>query len=387
VPGTAPFSDDGAADQHRKLAVGARYVTTQGTCVGGSVSRPRPSIGAMRWQRACRLLLLITAASAAAAHAAPPDSPYQLVGTILLRGGEPSGQLAVDAATHRLFVPHSTHLTVVDLEKNRELSDVAETRAVRGVALAPALGRGFTSNSAANTITIFYLRSLKADSDHPETGANPGAIVYDPGPGRVFTMNADSNNATAITAADGSTAGTIPLGGRPGMAVTDGAGRVYVDLQDRHEIAVLDTRVLRVVRRWPVASCPGSVSLAIDVAHGRLFLGCRNGTMAALDTDSGRVVATLPIGHSVDVMRYDAASSLLFAASTDGALAVASQESPDSYRIVDAIGTRSGVRAMEIDPSTRRLYLAVREPTTTDASHRRRDAGATRSLVLLIYAR
>src|SRR5262249_37169128 len=125
---------------------------------GGSVSRPRPSIRTMPWYRACHLLLFVTAASAGAAHAAPPDSRDRLVDTIDLRGGDASGQLAVDAATHRLFVPHSTHLTVVDLEKGRQLADVPETRGVRGVALAPALGRGFTSNGAANTITIFGLR-------------------------------------------------------------------------------------------------------------------------------------------------------------------------------------------------------------------------------------
>ena len=332
------------------------------------------------------LVLLATAVSAGAAHAAPGDSGYRLVDTISLRGGGASGQLALDAATKRLFVPRSTCLTVVDLERGRELGDVRETRGIRGVALAPALGRGFTSNGAANTVTIFNLRSLGASSNHPGTGANPGVIVYDPGAGRVLTMNVDSNNATAITAADGSTAGTIPLGGRPGMAVTDGAGRVYVDLQDRHEIAALDTRVLSVVRRWPVASCSGSVSLALDVPHGRLFLGCRNGTMGAIDTRDGGVVATLPIGHSVDALRYDAGSGLVFAASGDGTLAVASQESPDSYRIVNTIGTRPGVSAMELEPSTHRLYLAVREPPATDASHHR-GARATGSLVLLIYAR
>jgi len=342
-------------------------VITHGTCVGIT-------------------LLLATAVGAGAVHAAPEDSRYHLVGMIALRDGGPSGPLAVDPATHRLFVPHSTRLTVVDLEQGRQLADVPETRDVRGVALAPALGRGFASKGTANAVTLFNMRSLRASSDPIETGANPGAIVYDPGPGRIFTMNAGSNNATAITAADGSTAGTVPLGGRPGVAVTDGAGRVYVDLEDRNEIAVLDTRVLRVIRRWPVSSCPGSVSLAIDVPHARLLLGCRNGTMAALDTSSGRVTATLPTGHSVDVLRYDAGSSLVFAASSDGTLSVASQESPDSYRIVDTIGTRPGVHAMELDPSTHRLYLAVREPAATDAS-RRRGAGAGGSLVLLIYAR
>src|SRR5262249_60302011 len=122
-----------------------------------------------------------------------------------------------------------------------------------------------------------------------------------------------------------------PLGRRPGMAVTAGAGRVYVDLEDRNEIAVLASRVLRVIRRWPVASCPGAVSLAIDVPHGRLLLGCRDGTMAAIDTGSGRVVVTLPIRHSVDFLRYDAGARLVFAASGDGTLAVHSQESPDAY--------------------------------------------------------
>jgi DNA-binding beta-propeller fold protein YncE len=342
-------------------------VSTRGTCAG-------------------IILLLAGALGAGAAHAAPEASRYHLVRTISLRGGGPSGQLAVDAATRRLFVPHSTRLTVVDLEQGREVGEVAGTRGVRGVALVPGLGRGFASNGAANAVTVFNLRNLKAFSDRIETGADPGTIVYDAGPGRVFTMNAGSNNATAITAADGSTAGMIPLGGRPGTAVTDGAGRVYVDLQDRNEIAVLDSRVLRVIRRWPVASCPGPVSLAIDVPHGRLLLGCGNGTMAAVDTSSGRVVATVPIGHSVDLLRYDAGASLVFAASGDGTLTVASQESPDAYRIVDAVGTRPGIGAMELDPSTHRLYLAVREPSTTDASSHH-GAGATGSLVLLIYAR
>src|SRR5262249_30246880 len=178
------------------------------------------------------------------------------------------------------FVPRSSRLTVVDLEHGRRLGDVPGTRGVRGVALAPALGRGFTSNGGTNTVTIFQLRSLKAFSEHPATGANPGAIFYDRQTGRVVTMNCDSDNATAITAADGTIAGTIPLGGRPGKAVGDEAGRVYVDLQDRNEIAVLATRLLRVVRRWPVACGTGPVSLAIDAPHGSLFLGCRDGTLA-----------------------------------------------------------------------------------------------------------
>jgi DNA-binding beta-propeller fold protein YncE len=352
------------------------------------VSGARPSIQAAPWHHACCLVLLVGAvASAGTAHATTSGSGYQLVDTIRLRGCEPSGQLAVDATTRRLFVPCSTRLAVVDLEHGRQLGDITETRGVRGVALAPMLGRGFTSNGRANTVTIFGLQGLKTASDHPETGGKPAAIVYDPGSARVFTMNVDSDNATAITAADGSPAGTIPLGGRPEMAVTDGAGRVYVDLPDRNEIAVVDTRLLRVVRRWLVAPCRGSASLAIDPSHARLFLGCRNGTLATMDTASGRVVATLPIGHGVDVLRYDAGSSLVFAASGNGTLGVVQQETPDAYRLVETIAMPPGVRAMELDPSTHRLYLAVREPTDGGADERHRATAATGSLAILVYAR
>src|SRR5262249_7112210 len=159
----------------------ARFVTTHATGIG-------------------IILLLATAVGAGAAHAAPDDSRYHLVGTIDLGDGGPSGQLAMDATTRRLFVPHSTRLTVVDLEHDGRLRDVPDTRGVRGVALAPALGRGFASKASANAVTVFNPRSLKASSNHIEAGASPGAIVYDPGPGRAFTLNTGSNNATAINA-------------------------------------------------------------------------------------------------------------------------------------------------------------------------------------------
>jgi hypothetical protein len=228
------------------------------------VSGARASIEAIRRHRVWYLVLLLGAAAVAGtARAAPPDSPYRPVDTIRLRGCEPSGQLAVDATTRRLFVPCSTRLAVVDLEQGRQLGDVAETRGVRGVALAPTLGRGFTSNGGANTVTIFGLQGLKSASDHPETGYKPAAIVYDPGPARVSHDERRQRQRDGDHGCRRSPARRFRWVAVP-TAVTDGAGRVYVDLRDRNEIAVLDTRLLRVVRRWPVAPCRGSVSPAID---------------------------------------------------------------------------------------------------------------------------
>ena len=331
----------------------------------------------------CAVLLGI-AASVQTTGATPPESGYHLVDTIRLGSGEASGELALDVATHRLFVPRATRVTVLDVNEGRQVGEIKDTSGVRGVALAPALTRAFTSNGDGNTVTIFNPRTLIAASDHPETGATPEAIVYDPGAGHVFTMNTGSNNATAIAAVDGSVAGTVPLGDRPGLAVSDGDGRVFVDLPKRSEIAVFDARLLRVVRRWAVTPCSGALGLAIDTAHKRLFFGCRSGTMGALDTGTGRVVATVAIGHAVDVMRYDPATALVFAASGDGTLTVVHQDSPDTYRIADMLTALPGVRAMELDPSTHRIYLAAHDGKASDGDRRSRTAA---SLVLLVYDR
>ena len=183
---------------------------------------------------------------------------------------------------------------------------------------------------------------------HVATGNNPDAILFDPVSGRVFTMNGRSDDITAFAAADGSVAGTIALGGRPEFAVTDGTGRVFVNLEDRSEVVALDARSLRVAHRWPLAPCEEPTGLAIDATHGRLFAGCHNRTMAVVDTGSGRVVATIPIGEGVDATRFDAGTGLIFAPCGDGTLTVAHEDAPDTYTVV-----APGLREVDLSPVSR----------------------------------
>ncbi len=341
----------------------------------------------MVWHRVCAVVLLGLVIGAGTVRAAPQESAYRLVNTIRLEGTGGSGQMALDTATRRLFVVRSTRVTVVDLERGREAGKVTGTAGASDVVLVPGLGRGFTSNGAANTVSIFSLRTLRGTSDHPATGARPAAIVYDQASGRVFTMNADSNNATAINAADAAAIGTVPLGGRPGVAVADAAGRVYVDLEDRNEIAVVDAHVLRVVRRWPLAPCTASTGLALDPTHDRLFSACRDGTMTVLDTGSGRVVARIPIGQCVNVMGYDPGTGLIFAACSDGTLTTIRQESADAYRVADVIRTAPGVHALEVDAPTHRLYLTARDGTAPGDAQRRGPPADRGPMALLVYER
>ena len=344
----------------------------------------------MRWQFICGGMALLAAASghgpASGATATGHGSGYHLVKKVPLAGNDGWDYLTLDAPSHRLFIAHGTHVLVIDVDRDEQVGDIPDTPGVHGVALAPALNRGFTSNGRADTATIFDRHTLRTVG-HVTTGNNPDAILYDPVSRRVFTMNGRSDDITALAAADGSVAGTIALGGRPEFAVTDGTGRVYVNLEDRSEVVALDARSLRVVHRWPLAPCEEPTGLAIDATHGRLFAGCHNRTMAVVDTGSGRVVATIPIGEGVDATRFDAGTGLIFASCGDGTLTVAHEDAPDTYTVVDVVTTQRGARTMELDPVTHRIYLVAADYAAAPAADAPRPPIVPNSFVLLVYGR
>ena len=175
---------------------------------------------------------------------------------------------------------------------------------MHGIALAPGLDRGFTSNGREGTVSIFDLKTLKT-LNKVKVGDNPDAILYDPATKRVFTFNGKSHDATAIDAEKGTIVGTIKLEGKPEFAVTDEKGGVFVNLEDKSELLALDPDKLAVKSRWPLAPCEEPSGLAIDRKNRRLFAGCDNKVMAVVDADSGKVITTLPIGGGVDATAYD----------------------------------------------------------------------------------
>jgi DNA-binding beta-propeller fold protein YncE len=233
-------------------------------------------------------LLLVSVALCAA-------SGYQLIKKIPLGGEGGWDYLTFDPSSGRLFIARATHVVVLDPASGKVVGDIPDTTGVHGIALAPELGRGFTSNGRAGTVTIFDLKTL-SKLGHVNAGQNPDAIVYDPARKHVFAMNGRSHDSTAIEAATGKVAGTVALDGKPEFAVADGRGRVYVNLEDKSQILALDSQKLAVIARWPLAPCEGPSGLAMDTEHRRLFSGCSNKLMAVVDADSGKVITTLPIG-------------------------------------------------------------------------------------------
>ncbi len=288
------------------------------------------------------------------------DGGYALVKKIPIPGQGGFDYLTVDEAARRLYVSHGTQVEVLDIDSLSLVGNVAKTLGVHGIAVAPELGRGFVSNGQTANVTIFDLKTLKPIAEVP-TGQKPDAIIYDPATSRVFAFNGGSNSATAIDAATGKVAGTVNLDGGPEFAAADGKGFVFNNLEDENQVLKINSRDLKVEQRWPTAPCTSPSSMAMDRANRRLFLGCRSKVMAVVDADSGKIVATVPIGDHVDATAFDPDTKLIFCSNGEGTISVIHEDGPDKYSSVETVKTVARARTMALDPRTHRLFLSTIE--------------------------
>ena len=303
-------------------------------------------------------LLVLFSALTGAAAAAQSAGPYHVTKTIAVGGDEGWDYLAADSALRRIYVSHGSRVVVLDADNNSVVGDIPDTQGVHGIAIAPDAGRGFTSNGRANTVTIFD-RNTFHTLGTVKAGSNPDAILYDPSTKRVFTMNGRSQDTTAINAADGTVAGTLALGGKPEFAVADGQGSIFVNIEDKSELVQFDAQKLVVLNRWPLAPCEEPSGLAGDLKSRRLFAGCGNKLMAILNADTGKIVATVPIGDGVDANAFDPGSNLAFASTGDGFVTVVHEDSPDKYTVVANVPTKRSARTMTLDLNTHALFLSA----------------------------
>ena len=304
-------------------------------------------------------LLAVFAPLAAAAQ--PGPGGFHVVRTIAVGGDGGWDYPTVASAAHRLYLSHATLVNVVDTETGALVGQIPDTQGVHGIAIAAELGRGFVSNGRANTVTVFDLKTLAVLATVKVTGENPDAICYDPSTRRVFTFNGRSSNATAIDAGTNQVAGTIALPGKPEFAVTDGKGRMFVNIEDRSLIVALDPRALAITAQWPIAPCEEPSGLALDREHHRLFAVGDNKLMAVVDADSGKLVATVPIGTGPDGVAFDPALGLAFSANGEGTLTVVREDSPEKFTVAATVPTRRGARTITLDDATHRAYLPTAE--------------------------
>jgi DNA-binding beta-propeller fold protein YncE len=311
----------------------------------------------MRSARRNRLATLLAGASFVLLGSSAFATERKVVRRIAAGGSGGWDYALVDPAAHRLYVTRATRVMVFDTESGKTVGEIPNTSGVHGVALVPDLNRGFTSNGKTGTVSVFDSRTLKVLDEVKVTGDKPDAIAYDPVSKRVFTFNGGSGNATAIDPATNKVAGIVALSGKPEFAVSDGKGTMFVNIEDKSEIVAFDSRSLAVKSHWPLAPCEEPSGLAIDREHRRLFAGCSNRMMAVVDADTGKVVATAPIGSGVDANAFDPATRLAYSSNGDGTLTVVHEDSPDKYTVVETVATEPGARTMALDEATHTIYL------------------------------
>jgi hypothetical protein len=244
---------------------------------------------------------------------------------------------------------------VIDVDSGKQVGEIPNTNGVHGVALMHKLGRGITSNGKEDSATLFDLKTLTPIAE-VKTGGKPDAILFDKFSGLVLTFNGKSNDATLIDPEKGAVVGTIALPGRPETGVSDGTGRVFVNLEDKNLIAVIDVASRKALASWPLIGCDEPTGLAMDAANRRLFSGCHNGVLVVVDADSGRNVQKLAIGNGVDAVAYDKKAGLIFTSNGEGNISVIQQEGPDKYTSFANVTTQQGAKTMALDADKHVVY-------------------------------
>ena len=285
--------------------------------------------------------------------AAPLPSPSAAVA---IGGSGGWDYVAVDPSSHRVYVSHESRMHVVDPATAKVIAEIPELAGVHGIAVAAEFNRGFITCGKTDTLTVIDLKTSKVLAQL-KTGSKPDGVLYDPFTRRVFVSNNDGASLTVVDAATQTVLGQVRLGGAPESAQSDLKGRLYVNLEDRNNLVVVDAQSMKVLATWPLAPHATPTGLAMDVEHNRLFVGCRSKQLVVVDAADGRIVAAVPIGTGVDACSYDPATRRVFASCKDGTIAVIDQETPDRYTLAGNLKTAQGSKTMALDPGSHKIYV------------------------------
>ena len=282
---------------------------------------------------------------------------YAVTQKVPIGGPDKWDLLTFDPPTHRVYIAHWTETTIVDGQSGRLVGRLSGLAGAHGQAIVPTPGDGYASNGESGMVTIFdpatqrVIKTVPAEDD-------ADVVIYDPASRRVFVMNGDSKSMTVIDTIENH-ATTIRLGGSPEAGAVDGHGRLFVNIESTGEIVRIDTATARITARWPISSCVSPHGMAIDARTHRLFTSCFNSRLVIVSADTGKIVATLPIGKGTDGAAFDPKRRRIFSSNGDGTLSVIQERSANHFRVLGTVRTVPGARTMTIDPATGRLFLVA----------------------------
>jgi DNA-binding beta-propeller fold protein YncE len=305
-----------------------------------------------------RLLIAGLAISAGSGFAgqSPSDGPYKVLRTAKVGGEGGFDYVYADADERRLYVPRSgpaKRISVFDLETLRPAGEIPDVGA-HGVAVDPKSHHGFSTSKPVVMWDTATLKTIKTI----DVQGNPDGLLFDPFNQRVYILSHVAPNATVIDARDGSVLGTIDLGGAPEQAATDGSGHIYIDIEDKNNIAVVDTKTMQVTAHYDLADNKTPAGLAFDSKNQILFVACRNPAVSVImSAQTGKIIKTLPIGTGVDGAGFNPETMEAFSSQGDGTLTIIKEKSPSDFEVVQNIKTMPSAKTMTIDSKTNHVLL------------------------------
>lgn len=294
-------------------------------------------------------------------NAQTQNSKYKIAGAIQLTGDGGWDYLAVDEINQNLFVSHSSQVNVVSLKTNKQIAVIPDTPGVHGIAIDNNLNRAYISCGRDASVLVVDLTTFKPIKKVQITGQNPDCILYDSFSNKVFTFNGRSSNSTVIDAKTLEVLATIPLAGKPEFSQTDGKGKIYVNIEDKSSLAVINALTMKVEHLWPISPGEEPSGLQLDNKNHRLFSVCGNKLMVVTDALSGKIIATAPIGSGCDGVAFDPGTKRIFASNGEGTMTVIQQLNPDKYEVEENVKTQPGARTITIDKTTHHLFLSYAE--------------------------
>ncbi len=307
-----------------------------------------------RFLMSTALVLSFVTCGASAAPKTPPAAFKTL--KISLAGEGRGDYLFVDEAGKRLYVTHSSVVHILDLATLQPLATVTGLKKAHGVAIAA--GKGFASDGDGNAIVVFDPATGKTTKVIP-AGQNPDSILFDAPSGMVFVFNGTSQDVSVLDPVAEAIVATIPVGDKPEFSRSDGAGRVYFNMEDAHAIGVIDTVKRALITKYVLPDCEGPAALGLDTANKRLFSSCGNGQMKVVDATNGHIIASLPVGEDPDGIVYDAAHKRIFVAARDGSWTVIDQKNADSYAVNHVYKIDAYAKTAAFDPKTGRVFSST----------------------------
>jgi YVTN family beta-propeller protein len=291
---------------------------------------------------------------------AQPGTHLKVTNTFHIASAGGWDYLEVGPVNDWLYVSHGTQVNILNKKTGDSVGIIENTTGVHGIAFDVAEKKGFTSNGRINTVTVFDMNSNKVLAQIG-TGQNPDAIMYEPFSKMIITCNGRSKNLTIIDPVKNIAIDSVDIGGKPETAVSDGAGRLYVNNEDKNEIVVVDTKTFKVLNRWSIAPGEGPTGLAFDKETKRLFAGCEK-LLMVIDATNGKVIDKIVIGDGCDGVAFDATTKNIFTSNgSDGTLTIVHEESADKFVVIENVKTKKGARTIALDNQTHLIYLPTAE--------------------------